>query len=144
MRTNQAATCVEQVRDGHEQIQQATSALRTWWRDCRTATTPPFEELSQRILNLRDMLRSHFHDEESADHTFGMDDLPRPANNRAILLADLDQLIARLRVCHPGTDCWADAELAIDRFLGKLEDHERAELETLPDLAVEQRLPLHG
>ncbi len=144
MQSNRVATCVEQVRGGHDQIQQATSELKSWWEYCRGATTPPFEELSRRILEIRDLLRLHFHDEESADQTLGLDDLPRPSNNRAILLADLNQLIARLRVCHPGMDCWADAELAIDRFLSKLESHEVCELAALPDVFRDLGLPMRG
>ena len=131
MQTNRVATYVEQVRGGHELIESAVSELRSWWEQCRGATTTPFQELSRRILELRELLRTHFHDEESADHSLGIDDLPSPSNNRAILLADLDQLIIRLRNCHPGMDCWADAEAAIDRFLTKLTAHESKELATL-------------
>jgi len=142
MHANRVATCIEQVRGGHEQIHQATTELRSWWEQCRGATTPPFEELCRRILELRDLLRAHFHDEESADHTLGVDDLPFPSNTRAILLADIEKLIVRLRACHPGMDCWADAELAIDRFLARFEAHEVRELATLPDAATTADLPI--
>jgi len=132
MQANRVATCVKQVRGGHELIESTVAELRSWWDQCRGATTPPFQELSRRILELRELLRVHFHDEESADLSLGVDDLPEPSNSRAILLADLDQLIVRLGYCHPGMDCWADAEQAIDRFLTKLTAHERRELATLP------------
>lgn len=131
MQTNRVATCVEQVRGGHELIESTTIELRSWWENCRGATTTPFQELCRRILELRELLRAHFHEEESADHTLGVDDLPTPSNERAILLADLDQLILRLRYCHPGMDCWADAEAAMERFLTKLTAHESKELATL-------------
>jgi hypothetical protein len=132
MQTNRVASCIEQVRGGHDLIESAMADVRSWWEQCRGATTTPFQELSRRILELRELLRIHFHDEESADLTLGVDDLPDPSNNRAILLADLDQLIIRLRNCHPGMDCWADAEQAMDRFLRKLTAHESKEMATLP------------
>ena len=132
MQADRVATCVRQVRGGHEQVEQTTSDLRSWWSCQRGSLNPPFEELGRRILDLRDLLRSHFHDEESADHDLGVDDLPKPANRRMVLLADLDQLVMRLRACHPGMDCWADAEHAIDRFLAKLESHETQEIADLP------------
>jgi hypothetical protein len=134
MQADRVATCVEQVRGGHELIQSTTAEIRSWWEQCRGATTPPFQELSRRILELRELLRVHFQDEESADHTLGVDDLPAPSNERAILLSYIDQLIMRLRVCHLGMDGWADAELAIARFLEKLSTHESRELATLPDV----------
>jgi hypothetical protein len=131
MQTNRVAACVEQVRGGHELIESTTHELRSWWENCRGATTTPFQELCRRILELRQLLRAHFNEEESADHRLGVDDLPTPSNSRALLLADLDHLIIRLRNCHPGMDCWADAEAAIDRFLTKLMAHESKELATL-------------
>jgi len=143
MRTNRVATCIEQVRDGHQQVEQAVNELRGWWEQCGGETTPPFQELCRRLIDLRPLLRSHFQDEESADHTFGLDDLPSPANSRAVLLADLDQLIARLQVCHPGMDCWADAEFALNRFLTQLSAHEARELATLPDAALTEDLPIN-
>jgi hypothetical protein len=122
----------ERVREGHDEVLQHIRDLHSWWDRCRAATTTPFEELSRRILDLRPLLQSHFRDEEAADAEIGVDDLPEPSNQRCVLLADLDLLIHRLRVCQPGMDCWADAELAIDRFLTKLSMHEARELASLP------------
>ncbi|HVJ67875.1 MAG TPA: hypothetical protein VM510_07825 [Caulifigura sp.] len=136
MRSNRVPNCADLVRGGHEKLEQATLDLRAWWYLSRGAMTPPYEELSQRIIDLREQLRAHFHDEESADHTLGLDDLPQPANERTILLADLDQMAARLRACHPGMDCWTDADRALERFLKKLESHETGELATLPDVEI--------
>jgi hypothetical protein len=132
MESNRVAACVETVRGGHDHVLHASSSLRSWWEGCRGETTTPFEELSRRLLELRDLLRAHFRDEESADQTLGTDDLVEPSNNRAVLLADVNQLISRLRVCQPGMDCWADAEQAIDRFFVKLDAHEDREMATLP------------
>lgn len=136
MRSSEMLSCADLVRGGHEKLEQATLELRAWWNVHCGAMTPPYEELSQRILDLRSQLGVHFHDEESADHTLGLDDLPQPANTRTILLADLDQMATRLRACHPGIDCWGDADRALERFLKKLECHETGELATLPAIEI--------
>ena len=39
-------------------------------------------------------------------------------------------------------DCWADAELALDRFLTKLDAHETRELATLPEAALAVDIPI--
>ena len=132
MHSVNALDLAERVRDGHSQLLQEAISLQAWWYGFGTATTIPFEVLSQRILDLRQRIQVHFRDEELLDHDEGVDDLPVPSNERAVLLADLDQLILRLRVCQPGMDCWADAERAMERFFQKLENHERREVSSLP------------
>ncbi len=123
--------CMDAVMAGHDEVQAAADDLSQWWARCSGAMSPPFPELSRRLHELREMLRQHFGAEVCAEEAARLTAMGIRPNERALLLAELDQLIARLRSCHPGMDCWADAENALNRFLTKLSFHEQQEQETL-------------
>jgi hypothetical protein len=81
--------------------------LACWWSEVGASRDCPSLELRQRLLQLRPSLTRHL-------ASLG-------SQTPVLLLADLDQLIARLGNCAPSQACWIDLSHAIGLFLSQLE-----------------------
>ena len=78
-----------------------------WWSEVGASCDCPSMDLRQRLLELRPHLARHLESQASeAD---------------PLLLADLDQLIARLGTCVPSQACWADLSRTIGLHLSRLQ-----------------------
>jgi hypothetical protein len=117
--------------------------LRLWWAEIGNDETLPIDQLTSRLHDLRVSLASHFEREESTEHAGGGD--PQSAHlddqirTHAMLVAELDQMIMRMRTCHPGMDCWADVAKAFNSWLARFSAHEQQELAEIRRLEESRR-----
>ena len=87
--------CLRRVRD-----------VACWWSEVGASSNCPSLELRERLLDLRPHLAKYVASHEG--------------HGNLLLLADLDQLIGRLRVCRPSQICWINLSHTIGIFLSQL------------------------
>jgi hypothetical protein len=88
--------------------------LCNWWSEFGAMDECPYEALGFRLHELRSLIAEYLSRPEVGRSAA----LMKTAD--AVLLSELDMLIARLRVCQPGMDCWAEAHRATTTFVRKL------------------------
>lgn len=97
-----------------EQLLEYCTELCNWWSEFGAMDECPYEALGFRLHELRSLIADYL----SRTEVGGNAAMTKTAD--ALLLSELDTLIARLRVCQPGMDCWAEAHRATTAFFRKL------------------------
>jgi hypothetical protein len=124
--------------------------LRLWWSEIGNDETLPIDQLTSRLHDLRVSLASHFEREESTEHASAGDGDARSAHlddqirTHAMLVAELDQMIMRMRVCKPGMECWAGVAKAFNSWLARFSAHEQQELAEIRRLEESRRATTFG
>ncbi|HVJ67645.1 MAG TPA: hypothetical protein VM510_06670 [Caulifigura sp.] len=117
-------------QDGPDSLRTKIDDLERWWRSCSGDNVVPWEELAGRLHDLRSEVAAAFQDCETRQRSRPRGDagsreqLDQLIGAHALLLADLDKLVMRLRLCEPGDDCCREAEDSLpklfDRFKSML------------------------
>lgn len=129
----------EKIFEEQRQVLETLEGLQVWWAEARVESSPPVDELVPRIHDLRTKLANHFQRETEAERTAveeqncdaSADRLNESIRGNAMLVAELDQVIERLRICRPGMDCWADVSQMFEHYLERLSHHEEAQMKLL-------------
>jgi hypothetical protein len=98
--------------------------LYRWWSDTGATSECPCEELSFRLHELRSRVAGHL-EREAASYARSGDTERHPRRpssivRDALLLAELDQLAMRLRLCQPGAESREAASRALKGCLRRL------------------------
>lgn len=138
----------EAIAGEQQDLLDRLDGLRLWWAEVGCDESLPIDQLMSRLHDFRVSLASHFEREESTEHagdggthSAHLDDQIR---THAMLVAELDQMVMRMRTCHPGMDCWADVSKAFNSWLVRFSAHEQQELAELRRLENSRRASTIG
>jgi hypothetical protein len=127
---------LETIASEQRDLVERLDGLRLWWAEIAVDETLPIDQLLSRLHGLRVTLASHFEREEATEHASACDTDPSQTSahlddqirTHALLVAELDQMIMRMRACRPGMDCWAGVSKAFNSWLARFSAHEQQEL----------------
>lgn len=128
----------------HRLLMKQLTEFREWVGEVAELGEPHFREMGNRMQTLRDLLSSHFADEEAGGYL-------TPAGNaggnsereaelrtqHAELLQSLDAMIVRLMESPPGYSSWQEAVREFDEILKRLRLHESEEVAFIQSFATE-------
>lgn len=128
---------LEQLSDEHDVLHKQIADLRQFWSEVnQLGQGPKYEEMGQRVRQLREVFAGHFASEERDGYLArAVDTAPRFSasakrleSQHAQFLHTLDQLIARLAQCESAYHCWEEVRVEFEDFMQRLDKHEAAEM----------------
>lgn len=131
--SNTMSSTVPTLAEEHQALQEEIAVWRNWWDELSQLGQPHFGEMGDRLSQFREHLAGHFRHEESTFPTAGEAGalFADAFREHAQVLAELDQLVDRLRRCGPDVGCWGNARNSFEEFLDRLHAHETREAELL-------------
>ena len=119
----------------HRELMRKVAELRQWWEQLDELGSPRFGEMGDRLSELREVLATHFADEEEGGYLASALAVAPQFSERAAqlqkqhaeFLQTLERIIADLKAPEPRCQGWNEARLRVEKFLAQLRQHEAAE-----------------
>jgi len=127
---------LQSLQDEHRGLSKQIADLKLFWREVNElGQGPKYEEMGMRVQVFRELLASHFANEERGGYLAqALNRAPEFAERakqleqqHQLFLDDIDRFIARLQTCDSAFHCWQEVREEFDDFLQRLHVHETEE-----------------
>ena len=127
---------LQSLQHEHRGLSKQIAELKSFWNEVNEiGQGPKYEEMGSRVGVFRELLASHFADEERGGYLArALDRAPQFAERanqleqqHQVLLDDIDGFIAKLQTCDSAFHGWQEVLKEFDGLLQRLHDHETEE-----------------
>jgi hypothetical protein len=131
---------LQKLSNEHDVLRKQIADLRQFWREVsQLGQGPKYEEMGQRVQQLREALAAHFASEEEGGYLApAVAIVPRLSASAAQLelehmqfLNTLDGFCQRLAKCESAFHCWQEVRVDFEDFMQRLDRHEAEEMSIL-------------
>lgn len=137
MINNSTSAPVQDLIRLHDQLNKDLHDLNSWLKEADEYGRPQFGQLGDRLHAIREIVASHFSEEEQGGYMVGpIAAAPHLAERAAALLADHPRLLAEFDTLSAALSaspityaCWGDARRDVQHVLDHLHAHEHRENE---------------